>query len=385
MPSFNVGAGVYEYFLGNTFNDRKYTENINGYLDEKRAIPKFLAYLSCTAIFFFIMHIWHFSWDFLNAHYPEQYKQNRWYFEFDIVLMLWQSLFMISIFILLTSVVHKDSSNMFHRIIVKHDRYKLFLYIVSILLLTLFLLIPITILSYNDEESGTHHLFDENDAICKVVLCEYLYIRFVLIYMAYPGFIPPFLFIVWLIIHKIEQKRKIRKRTSIQMEILLENDFDGNKKDDYKSSKKHQSSFKQILYPLMLLFGFSFSFVISFIFGHIHGVPIEQNFELIYWCLGIYTMGSKFCHKWIALRCDEWRTVNSDNNYTFSIEWFVEFYWDLTYWMIYRYYTIFNVPSTGIFILTLITHLSWEFCAVFIRLTQKYFKVTTYLTYNSIP
>ena len=148
------------------------------------------------------------------------------------------------------------------------------------------------------------------------------------------------------------------------MEILLENDFvnDGDEESVSHSLKSGrnktnetctsttttvQKSPKQIYYPLILLFLFSLSFIISFIFGHIHGDPIENNFELIYWLFSVYTMTFKFMMKWIALRCDEWRSVLSKNNYLFSIEWFCEFYWDLTYWMIYRYYTVFDVPSTA--------------------------------------
>ena len=409
MPSFNVGAGSYEYFLG-FHKDQRFTENLDGYFNEKRAIPRFVAYVSCAAVFFFIMHLWHFSWDFLNAHFSEQYKANRWFFEFDIVLIMWQSVFMISLVILLSSVVHTNSQNMFHSIIVKHSGYHLFLYIVSIFLLTLFLLLPIAFLSFNDEDLGTHYLFKQtkNRDICDVLLCEYLYFRFILIYLVYPSLVPSFLFISWLIKYKCyDESNNAKTRASIQMEILLENDFGNDDNKSVSHSRSHKSvslqfeknstnqtytktktvkrSAKQILYPLLLLFLFSLSFTVSFIFGHIHGDPIENNFELIYWSFSIYTMTFKFMMKWIALRCDEWRSINSRNNYVFSIEWFCEFYWDLTYWMIYRYYTVFDVPSTGIFILTIFTHLSWEFLSVFVRLTPKYFKVTTYLTYNTIP
>eukprot|EP01084_Bolivina_argentea_P275551 469960_1 len=189
MPSFNVGAGSYEYFL--SFNDRKYTEHLDGYLREKRSIPKSLQYICSAAFFFLLMHLWHFFWNFLNAHFPEEYIKNRWYFEFDIVLILWQSVFMISLVILLTSVVHKDSQNIFHEIIVMKNSYKLVQYIFMIISSTSMLVIPIAILSFYDEDIGTHYIFhQEKDSICNVILCEYLYLRFILIYIIYPSCIP---------------------------------------------------------------------------------------------------------------------------------------------------------------------------------------------------
>merc|ERR1712130_576312 len=69
----------------------------------------------------------------------------------------------------------------------------------------------------------------------------------------------------------------------------------------------------------------------------------------------------------------------------FSLEWFMEFYWDLTYWMIYRYYAIFHVPTTGVFIYTMCFHLVTEFFAVFGRLTEKYYKTSRYLVHRWTP
>lgn len=382
MPSFNVGAGSYKYFL--SFHDSKYTENIDGDLNEKRTIPSFIKYTCSAAIFFLLMHLWHFCWDFLNAHYPDKYVAHKLYFEFDIVLLLWQSMFMTSFVILLTSVVHKDDSNMFHQIIILNNLYKLLQYITIILSLTAILSIPIIFLSFSNESMGNQLIFNitETDSICNLILCEYLYLRFLLIYVVYPCCVPSLLFTLWLL--KFKCSKYTSKQASIQEEILLEHAI--NHDDATASSNsKNDLDRKQIIYPLLLLFLFSCSFVLSFIFGHIHGQHIQSWFELIYWSLCLYTQIFKFMTKWIALRCDEWRALNSKNNNLVSIEWLVEFYWDLTYWMIYRYYTIFDSPSVGLFVFTVLVHLSWEFCSVFVRLTPKYFKMTTYWTYNSIP
>ena len=97
------------------------------------------------------------------------------------------------------------------------------------------------------------------------------------------------------------------------------------------------------LYTFWFLGLLSCSFVISFCFGHIHGDPIQNYFEWIYFALLLYTQWWGGMMKRTALQLDVWRAANSRNNWLFSLEWFMEFYWDLTYWMIYRYYTIFHV------------------------------------------
>ena len=54
-------------------------------------------------------------------------------------------------------------------------------------------------------------------------------------------------------------------------------------------------------------------------------------------------------------------------------EYFMEFYWSLTYWMIYRFYTVFHAPTKSQFAMTLGMHLGWEFCAVFVRYHAIYY------------
>ena len=107
--------------------------------------------------------------------------------------------------------------------------------------------------------------------------------------------------------------------------------------------------------------------------------------ELVYYTLAVYTQLLGGLMKGVGLRCDEWRAAHSRNNWLFSLEWFLEFYWDLTYFMLFRYLTVFHVPSASTFALTLSTHLIWEFCAVFGRLHHTYFAVSVYLARQLLP
>ena len=296
-------------------------------MDERRTVPTFLTYICLAAIFFFVMHSWHFIWDLMNAHYADNYEDNQWYFEFDIILILWQSLFISSLHFLMISAVHKDDDNMFHQIIVKRNWYKLLEFAAMIISLTVSMLIPICILSFYVEDIGSLRMFEEDSAICHYMLCNLLYVRLILIYVAYPCCIPPFLFILWSIRYSCDSRRAVEDEPDdleespepkdehlhhvlpvytpdadlweanvlSEEESLYETtmllDRASTERAHYaelhrKSGRRNVfvdlevSTSMQMAHTFMLILFFSCSFVLSFIFGHIDGDFIETHFGL---------------------------------------------------------------------------------------------------------
>eukprot|EP01083_Nonionella_stella_P007160 20699_1 len=381
MPSFSNGNGNYHYFL----NLPKHAQTD---LNSTQTLCIFFKYMTCSILCGLLMHSWHFIWDYFDANDYGIFMKHKWYFEFDMLLVTWQCILIITLSLLLTSTLYPHDT--FYRMAMLQHKRDFIQYLLLIVLLTVACLVPIAYLTFVEEEKGIQPVFPSSSPICDWLLCKFIYIRFMLIYCLYPGALPLILWCCWYIYYlcylqskaatyqTMMDHQQCTKTTALLNAAHPNINSIDTKRSSQWSFRKHLFQNDPVIefdvrYPLSLLVLWCVSFMLSFLFGYIHGRPIEQYFETIYFTFSAYTVCFKFVMKKLARRCDFYRSMVSDNNYIFSMEYFMEFYWSLTYWMIYRFYTVFHAPTISEFVITLTAHLGWEFCAVIVRYHHKYY------------
>ena len=315
LPSFSVERGSYDYFL--SFKAGPFTRNLGGFVDERRTVPAFLTYMVLCALCLFAMHSWHFVWSLVNAYYASAYEQQRWYFEFDVVLIVWQSLFMASLHLLLIAAVHGDDANLLHQLVVLREHAKALEFAALALSLCAAQLIPIAVLSFAVEDVGSLRVLDSDGAACAYLLCDLIYLRFVLLYVAYPCALPSLLFALWLcryrwhdadtdhhlayIVPSAEAVAASEANFAAAHEqeaatlLGFETTDSASSAAPYRYRLPPASTTQKALTVLLLLWLLSCSFVISFLFGHIHGDVVEQHFGLLISALSEFREMVDFC------------------------------------------------------------------------------------------
>eukprot|EP01084_Bolivina_argentea_P092770 166885_1 len=410
MPSFSNANGNYHFYLN-------LPKNSQIDINTCEILWLFVKYMTFTVVCGLLMHSWHFTWDYFDANDYDTFMGDKYYFEFDIMLVIWQCTLIVVWCLVLASA--RYPYNTFYKMAIHPSKYKheFGKFFFLIFLLSFICLIPIAYLTFWDENRGKQPVFKSTNNVCQWLLCKYIYVRFLLIYCVYPGILPLILWCSWYIYYLLklqgtepyDRNQRLMSEESGVTDVdnklldpnnsnvnLAENDTVSRQSSSNWSMKKLKSSgslahqrydegFK-LKFPLLLLILWCFSFMISFLFGYIHGDAVDQYFEALYFTFSGYTVCFKFIMKQLARRCDHYRSEVSEYNYVFSIEYFMEFYWSLTYWMIYRFYTVFHAPTVSQFAMTLSAHLFWEFCAVIVRYHGLYYRksneiIIKYYTY----